>query len=180
MLTDRFRSALLLFLVLATASACSDTSDPFPRTFEDPPAQSDPECPTDRSDERLLADLSNEARHNRGRGPFTLDPQLSRVARKHTAEMIEANELVHSPPDELARRTTNWIELNENIGKGTDARSIFASFMKSDPHRRRILNAKYNHVGIGVLEDDAGTTWVTMVFESNRDPGTRLPRPDCS
>ena len=181
MLVNRSGRTLVALVLLAAAStACSGSSEPFPRTFEDPPAQSDPECPTKRTDERLLADLSNEARRNRGKGLFTLDPQLSRVARKHTAEMIEANALVHSPPDELARRTTNWIELNENIGKGADTRSIFASFMKSDPHRRRILNAKYNHVGIGVLEDPVGTIWVTMVFESNRDPGTTLPRPDCS
>lgn len=169
---------LLALATLALGGAC--TSDPLlPRTFEDQPPRSDPECPTHKADERLLADLGNDERKRRSKGLFTLDPQLSRVARKHTSEMIAAGDLVHSPPAELSRRTTNWVELNENIGKGTDARSIFASFMNSDPHRRRILKAKYNHVGIGVLKDSSGTMWVTMVFESNRDPGTTLPAPDC-
>lgn len=177
----RIRTArvMLALVVVGLAVACSSDA-PAPRSFEDPPAQSDPECPTNRGDERLIADLSNQEREDRGKRSFALDPQLSRVARKHTSEMIAADELVHSPPAELSRRTTNWVELNENIGKGTDARSIFASFMKSDPHRRRILKAEYNHVGVGALQDPNGTMWVTMVFESNRDPGTTLAPPVCS
>ena len=108
-----------------------------------------------------------------------LDVELSRVARTHTADMIERNELEHTPPAQLASWTTRWVELTENIGKGSDATGLFETFMNSSPHRRRILSARYNHVGVGILFDDNGQTWVTMVFESERDPGTSLPRPLC-
>ena len=170
---------LVASLAVLSFIACS-SDGPVPRSFEDPPPKSDPDCPTNRADERTIAELSNEARRKNGRPPFKLDPQLSRVARKHSAEMIAAGELVHSTPAELKRRVTNWIELNENIGKGGDAGWIFRSFMNSDAHRKRILKARYNHVGIGVLEDAQGSMWVTMVFESSKDPGTRLARPTCS
>lgn len=175
------RARIWLIASLTTLAFLACSSDgPLPRSFEDPPPQSDPECPTNTTDEQMIAASSNDARRERGKPPFKLDPQLSRVARKHTAEMIAAGDLVHSTPTELKRRVTNWIELNENIGRGEDAEWIFRSFMNSDAHRRRILNERYNHVGIGVLEDAAGSMWVTMVFESSKDPGTRLPRPACS
>lgn len=169
---------LIASLAALSFVACSSDGS-LPRAFEDPPPQSDPDCPTNRGDERTIAELSNDARRKRGRPPFELDPQLSRVARKHTSEMIAAGDLVHSDPTELKRRITNWIELNENIGRGGDAEGIFRTFMNSDAHRRRILNQRYDHLGVGVLEDAAGSMWVTMVFESSKDPGTRLSRPTC-
>lgn len=126
-----------------------------------------------------MARLSNEARKDHWRPAFVLDRELSRVARTHTADMIEREELEHTASAQLAGWTTNWVELTENIGKGSDAESLFETFMHSAPHRYRILRARYNHIGIGILRDDRGQMWVTIVFESRRDPGTSLPRPMC-
>lgn len=176
-------AAVVVALVGLGAFLFLRSDPPIDNAFEEPPPQQeqprDPDCPTHLGAERELARLSNEERTAAGRRAFELDPQLSRVARRHTADMIAAGALEHTPPRQLARWTTNWTELNEDIGKGTDAASIFKSFMNSDPHRRRILDATYNHVGIGVLKSDSGHLWVTMVFESKGDPGTTLPKPDC-
>jgi uncharacterized protein YkwD len=175
-------TAIFGALVALSAYLFLRSAPPADNAFEDPPpqeAQMDPDCPTHPGAERKLARLSNEERSAAGRRTFRLDPQLSRVARRHTADMIAAGELEHTPPRQLARRTTNWIELNEDIGKGSTPGSIFRGFMNSAPHRRRILDATYNHVGIGVLKSGSGHMWVTMVFESTSDPGTTLPKPSC-
>jgi uncharacterized protein YkwD len=175
-------AAIFVALVALGAYLFLRSGPPADNAFEEPPPQEtqmDPDCPTHLGAERALARLSNEERNAAGRRSFELDTQLSRVARRHTADMIAAGELEHTPPRQLARWTTNWAELNEDIGKGSSPDSIFDSFMNSAPHRRRILDATYNHVGIGVLKSDSGHMWVTMVFESKSDPGTTLPKPNC-
>lgn len=126
-----------------------------------------------------MATLSNDAREEQGHPALVLDRELSLVARTHTADMIETDQLEHTAPAQLAGWTTNWVELTENIGKGSTVESLFETFMDSAPHRYRILRERYNHVGIGILVDDLGQMWVTMVLESRRDPGTSLPRPAC-
>lgn len=176
--------AIFVALVALGAFLFLRSAPPTDNAFEEPapretPIQADPDCPTNVGAERELARLSNEERDAVGRRAFDLDPELSRVARRHTADMIASNALEHTPPRQLSRWTTNWTELNEDIGKGSSPDSIFESFMNSDPHRRRILDATYNHVGIGVLKSESGHMWVTMVFESKSDPGTTLPKPSC-
>jgi uncharacterized protein YkwD len=50
--------------------------------------------------------------------------------------------------------------------------------MKSDDHRANILKGKYRYFGIG-HKKSGGWLWVTVVFESRKDPGTTLSMPSC-
>lgn len=120
----------------------------------------------------------NAARANAGRGRLSLDPEASKVARKHTFEMINKNLLHHTPNSTLMRRVTRWSTLGENVGVGGTVGSLHVAFMNSPAHRSNILYGAFRHVGVGTKRAH-GRLWVTVIFEASTDPGTSLAMPRC-
>jgi uncharacterized protein YkwD len=129
--------------------------------------------------ERRLARKINRARARHSLGRVRVDPQLSKVSRVHTWDMIGRERVYHTRDATLARRVTNWRILGENVGSTTGgARHIFRAMMRSSLHRANILESAYNHVGVGTKRRK-GRLWVTITFESLDNPGTRLRMPSC-
>lgn len=129
------------------------------------------------------AELRAAARLNRIRdshdlGALSLDPELSRVARSHTKQMVKRRALFHSAPDKLAERVTNWLVLGENVGAGSGVRGVVKRMMSSDTHAANVLGPSFVHVGIGTRHA-GGRIWMTVAFEARRDPGTTLWMPRC-
>ena len=135
-------------------------------------------CWTYRPKERGFARAMNEERVAREMGRMRLDPELSRAARVHTREMIDADLLHHTSSTSLRRRVTNWTVLGENVGVGGTVGSLHAAFMASPAHKDNILYSPFKYVGIGTATG-LGRLWVTVIFESRKDPGTRLRMPRC-
>lgn len=123
--------------------------------------------------ERQFHDLTNKARAKQGKGRLRLDPELSRVARLHTNEMIDKDLLHHQPSDAFARRVTRWKTLGENVGVGAGVDVLQQAFLNSPPHRHNIMLSAFRHVGVGVGEVGP-VMWVTVIFEARKDPGTRV------
>lgn len=123
--------------------------------------------------ERTFASKVNRARSHRGIDKLELDKQLTVVARRHSYEMADSNNLYHTPDSTLAGRVTHWRVLGENIGVGSSVKSLHQAFMDSDPHRANLLYSAFRHVGVGVVRKN-DRIWVTFVFESAVDPGTPL------
>lgn len=138
----------------------------------------DNECWTYRRSERLFSRLMNDAREKAGLPRLSLDPEASKVARRHTREMIDKNLLHHTPSSSLVRRVTRWAILGENVGVGGTVDSLHKAFMDSPPHRANVLYTKFRHVGVGVAMGN-GRMWVTVILENRLDPGTRLRMPRC-
>jgi uncharacterized protein YkwD len=136
------------------------------------------QCWTYRPSERLFSRLMNAARERADLPRLSLDPEASKVARKHTWEMAQRNLLHHTPSSSLVRRVTRWEILGENVGVGGTVDSIHHAFMDSPPHRANILYSKFRHVGVGVKKS-SGRIWVTVILENRLDPGTRLRMPRC-
>lgn len=135
-------------------------------------------CWSSRTKERSFAAKINKARSARGLGSVKLDPELSRVARLHTNEMVKANRLQHTSAATLGRRVTNWITLGENVGLGQTVTTLHSAFMNSPTHRENVLFKAYNHVGVGTKQV-GDRLWVTVIFEAQTDPGTTLDMPSC-
>ncbi len=132
--------------------------------------------------ERLLAELINKERINRGLSQLILHPTLSEVARVHSVEMRDRHYFSHiSPtPDRrtmldrfLARFAAPPAKLAENIARRTESgwalseqsiRQSHEELMKSPGHRANILDPKFTHVGIGIAIDDRGNYWITEMF----------------
>lgn len=127
-------------------------------------------CYSPNRSERRFASLINTARSATN---LQLDPELSKVAKVHTKEMVRANSLHHTPSDVLRRRVTNWVELGENVGVGSTVTSLHQAFMNSPAHRDNIVRSSYRYVGVGVVKDD-GRMWVTVIFEARSNPGSPL------
>jgi uncharacterized protein YkwD len=134
-------------------------------------------CWSYSSNERGFAHKINKARSGRGLTKLKLDPQLAKVATVQTRRMIRLNLLHHTP--NLGRRVTHWNSLAENVGYGGDVASLHKAFMKSAPHKANILRGKYRFFGVAAKKAANGTLWVTVVFESKRNPGTTLDMPNC-
>jgi uncharacterized protein YkwD len=120
----------------------------------------------------------NGARHSRHVHRLSLDPELSKAARKHTKEMVRRNLLHHTAQATLGRRVTRWSYLGENVGVGHTVASLHRAFMNSSGHRHNILSRRFQHSGVGVRRK-RGRMWVTVIFEARRDPDTRLRMPRC-
>jgi len=127
-------------------------------------------CYSPNRAERSFARLINVARSS---GDLRLDPELSKVAKVHTREMVRSNSLHHSTSTQLRNRVTNWSSLGENVGVGSTVSSLHQAFMNSPAHKDNILHSTFRHVGVGVIKDD-GRMWVTVIFEARSDPGSPL------
>lgn len=128
-------------------------------------------CYSPNKPERRFARLINTARTSAG--DLRLDPELSKVAKVHTRDMVKTNSLHHSTSSELRNRVTNWSTLGENVGVGAKVASLHEAFMNSPAHRDNILQGTFRHVGVGVIKKD-GRMWVTVIFEARSDPGSTL------
>ena len=133
-------------------------------------------CWVFKTADRAMAKKVNKARANHGRVKLTLDPELSKVARSHSKTMAKKSSLYHTK--NLGEKVTNWKSLGENVGYGSAVKQLHKLFMGSSGHRANILKAAYRYVGVGSTRKD-GTLWITVVFESKKNPGTKLSMPSC-
>jgi uncharacterized protein YkwD len=138
-----------------------------------PVTVADAACYVNNDNEHGFASKLNSARRAAGKSTLRLDPQLSKAAKVHTREMVRRNVLYHTPTESLKRRVTNWVQLGENVGVGGTVTSLHGAFMDSAAHRSNILYSGFRYVGIGTKQAH-GRLWVTVIFESQADPGSPL------
>ena len=139
-----------------------------------------------KDSERGFAKKNNTVRAAAGLGKLSIDPELSRVAKLHTKEMVKAasgsiggDDLFHSTSDQLKRRITGkWTLIGENVGVGGSVASLHTAFMNSPLHRANMMNANFKHVGVGVITE-GDRMWVTVIFSAGGDPSTSLRMPSC-
>jgi uncharacterized YkwD family protein len=144
-------------------TSLASTSTSAPRTTEQTTntAQS--------SVEQTILRLLNQERTQRGLAPLQLDSSLSSVARAKSQDMVSKRYFSHtsptygSPAQMLTRFGIRYNLYGENIAQGGDATRIHAMWMASAGHRANMLNAKFTHVGIGVVSGSSGLT-ATQLF----------------
>ena len=105
----------------------------------------------------------NQLRAENGVAPLAHDGQMADVGRRWSGEMARTNELHHNP--NLKSEVHNWRIVGENVGVGSDVPTLQRAFENSPRHRENMLNPKYTHAGIGVVEAADGRVWVTEVFK---------------
>jgi uncharacterized protein YkwD len=116
-----------------------------------------------------LLQLINQVRAQHGLPPLQQDARLQAAARAHTNLMALQETLSHQLPGEsvLAKRLelsgAYFCAAGETAAFNYSADAAQESFMHSPPHRRIILDPRYDAVGVGVVERD-GTVWVTEDF----------------
>jgi uncharacterized protein YkwD len=133
--------------------------------------------------EQVLAHI-NEARADAGLEALTLDADLSKAAALHTQLMIDGCGLSHrcSGEADLGDRFTaqgvSWRGAAENIGYGSSGSSdaakvqaangltdsMLAEVPPNDGHRKNLLNGSYTRIGLSIVRDAKGITWMTQDF----------------
>jgi uncharacterized protein YkwD len=77
--------------------------------------------------------------------------------------MAKSGHIYHSSCLSCQFSGYNWSVGGENVGVGSNMKSLHLAFMDSTPHRRNVLYRPYKYVGIGAVKS-GGRMWVTVLF----------------
>ncbi|MBU0667905.1 CAP domain-containing protein [Patescibacteria group bacterium] len=118
--------------------------------------------------------LLNKDRKRHGLAPVRMHDDLRLIARRHSRDMAKRDYFDHvnlrakSPADRLKEARVSEVISGENLAKigGYSNPTQFAEegLMNSPGHRANILNAGYNAVGIGVVQNERKVYFFTQNF----------------
>lgn len=125
--------------------------------------------------ERRAFDMTNTVRLQNNLAPLAWDPELCRMARLHSHNMVSRGFFSHETPDGLHLRDrahaagiAHFHVLGENIAynQGFDDPGAFTvgRWMLSPGHRANILSSEFRQSAIGVFVAADGTVYLTQEF----------------
>jgi len=132
-------------------------------------ANQDP-VPLLTEDERTMFRLVNEERVQRGLEPLELDPDLVRVARLKSRDIVDNGYFDHTSPtygspfEMMERFGIAFRAAGENLAGNPSVEDAHRRLMESPGHRANILNENYTRVGIGVAEGGIYGKVYTQLF----------------
>ncbi|WP_412747126.1 CAP domain-containing protein [Krasilnikovia sp. MM14-A1004] len=126
----------------------------------------------------------NAARADKGLPAYTLDDDLSKASALHNQLMINGCGLKHQCQGEggigkrFSAQGVSWTAAGENIGFGSSGASdsaivdaangltdsMLAEVPPNDGHRRNLLSNDFRRIGLSVVRDAKGITWMTQDF----------------
>jgi hypothetical protein len=107
--------------------------------------------------EQYLFDKANEERAQRGISSLHWDNTLYRAANNHAREMAERESISHQYPGEAELATrgqqagARFSVISENVAEAPTAVWIHDAWMKSEGHRKNLLDPEVDSVAIRVL-----------------------------
>ena len=132
--------------------------------------------------ERNIVRFTNEQREKEKLQPLKTSPALTFLARKQNQHMCTNGTLSHESKIFPAgwRKLSDRMQavgvrsVGENIGYSTIRKDpeqwadfMVRGWMKSPGHRKNILNAKFNYLGVAVWECGGEIAYATQVFSSD-------------
>lgn len=124
------------------------------------------------AEEKEMLQLINQERAKAGAAPLTLDPELVRIARLKSQDMIDKNYFDHYSPtygDPFTMMRNMGVQYGfagENLAGNPSLDNAHETLMASPGHRKNILNPNYTHVGIGIVEGGRYGKMYTQLFIS--------------
>ncbi|MBT9172237.1 MAG: hypothetical protein DDT21_00618 [Syntrophomonadaceae bacterium] len=126
-----------------------------PVTVVPPPAPAQGTGSVLAENEQRMLDLVNRDRTVNGLRPLLADPELTRLARLKSQDMITLNYFAHHSPTygspfEMMRAAGVTFRIaGENLAGAGTVTAAHTALMNSPGHRANILNPAYTHIGIG-------------------------------
>ncbi len=119
-----------------------------------------------------VVELTNEARARVGANPLAFSDVLSEAARKKGLDMLAKDYWAHTAPD----GTEPWDFFHsagysyryagENLARDFENPSdAIAAWLASPSHKENLLSAKYNEIGIAVVEGDLDGKDTTLIVQ---------------
>jgi hypothetical protein len=120
-----------------------------------------------------LMRATNEDRAQQGLGPLKWDPALARAAQRHAEWMIRqgGGSLSHQYAGEadlvtrVGEEGAHFRVVAENLAVAPNPDAVEMEWMHSPPHRRNILDARLNEIGIGLVRQ-GDNLWAVEDFSA--------------
>jgi uncharacterized protein YkwD len=122
--------------------------------------------------EKQMLDLVNKERQAAGLNPLAPDPELTEVARKHSADMFARGYFAHdtpeglSPFDRMREAGVHFITAGENLALAPTLPVAHTGLMNSPGHRANILRPQFGRVGIGVMDGGMRGLMISQEFRN--------------
>ena len=122
--------------------------------------------------EKQMLDLVNRERQAAGLQPLAADPELTEVARRHSADMFVRGYFAHDTPegltpfDRMREANVRFLTAGENLALGPSISVAHTGLMNSPGHRANILRREFGRVGIGVMDGGMRGLMVSQEFRN--------------
>ncbi len=122
--------------------------------------------------EAEMLKLVNQERIAEGLAPLEADPELTEVARRHSADMFSRGYFAHNTPDgkspfdRIRESEIRFRTAGENLALAPSVQIAHTGLMNSPGHRANILQSKFGRVGIGILDGGKRGLMVTQNFRN--------------
>jgi uncharacterized protein YkwD len=122
--------------------------------------------------EQRMLDLVNQERARAGLRPLAPDPELTEVARKHSADMFARGYFAHdtpeglSPFDRMKAANVRFLTAGENLALAPTLSVAHTGLMNSPGHRENILRPQFGRVGIGIMDGGIRGLMVSQEFRN--------------
>jgi len=171
----------------ATKTPTARKTTTAPKRTTKPPAKAPTTSTVPKTGDAILdavLEHINAARADAGLAALTLDANLSKASAKHTQLMINGCGLEHQCSgesglgDRFTAQGVKWSSAGENIGFGSSGSSnagiikaangltdsMLAEKPPNDGHRKNLLNTGFKRIGLSIVRDAKGVTWMTQDF----------------
>jgi uncharacterized protein YkwD len=122
--------------------------------------------------EKQMLDLVNQERVANGLNPLAPDPELTEVARQHSADMFVRGYFAHdtpeglSPFDRMHAANVRFTTAGENLALAPTIPVAHNGLMNSPGHRANILRREFGRVGIGVMDGGMRGLMISQEFRN--------------
>jgi uncharacterized protein YkwD len=122
--------------------------------------------------EKQMLDLVNQERQAAGLNPLAPDPELTEVARHHSADMFARGYFAHDTPegltpfDRMHAANVRFITAGENLALAPTLSVAHNGLMHSPGHRANILRKEFGRVGIGIMDGGMRGLMVSQEFRN--------------
>jgi uncharacterized protein YkwD len=122
--------------------------------------------------EAQMLEMVNRERVAGGLKPLEADPELTEVARKHSADMFARGYFSHDTPenldpfDRMRRDGVRFSTAGENLALAPTVQIAHNGLMNSPGHRANILRPQFGRVGIGIMDGGRRGLMVTQNFRN--------------
>jgi uncharacterized protein YkwD len=120
---------------------------------------------------RMLA-LVNQERMAARLKPLAPDPELTEVARQHSADMFARGYFAHDTPegrdpfDRMRAANVRFVSAGENIALAPTIEVAHRGLMNSPGHRANIMHPQFGRLGIGIMDGGIRSLMISQEFRN--------------
>lgn len=122
--------------------------------------------------EAAMLELINRERTENNLPPLAADPEMTEVARRHSADMFARGYFSHNTPeakdpfDRMREANVKYRTAGENLALAPTLEIAHRGLMNSPGHRANILRAAFGRVGIGILDGGRRGLMISQEFRN--------------